>query len=76
MLECHLEKNKTDAPVLMNLVTARENVVSASRITGRMKQLPGCFFSPRGSDLTIGRSVASLLKTNESLERWNIGRME
>jgi hypothetical protein len=60
----------------MSLVIARENVVSASPITGRTKSFRVASSHPRGSGLTTGRSEDLSLKTNESLERWNIGRME
>jgi hypothetical protein len=52
----------------MSPVIARENVVSASRIIGRTNSFRVVSFHPRWSGPTTGRSVASSLKINESLD--------
>jgi hypothetical protein len=57
-------------------VTARENVVSVLPIIGGINNSQAVFSPQKGNDLTIVQFVGLSLKTGESLECWNIGRME
>jgi hypothetical protein len=52
----------------MSPVTAREDVVSAPLITGRRNSFWAVSSPQRVNDLTIVRSVASLLRIGEGLE--------
>ncbi|MEW6375123.1 MAG: DUF6485 family protein [Thermodesulfobacteriota bacterium] len=64
MLECHLEKNKAQCTCTYEPCERKGRCCECITYHQKMKQLPGCFFSPEG-ERTYDRSIRRFIAENK-----------